>query len=80
MSEVSLAEAKAHLSALVARAEAGEVVSITRRGKLVARIVAAEPARDRINVAQLKAFAQTLPVETESGDAFIRRMRDDERF
>ncbi len=80
MSEVSLAEAKAHLSALVARAEAGEVVSITRRGKLVARIVAAEPARDRINVAQFKAFAQTLPVETESGDAFIRRMRDDERF
>jgi prevent-host-death family protein len=37
MSEVNLAEAKAHLSAPVARAEAGGTVSITRRGKPVAR-------------------------------------------
>ena len=40
MSEVNLAEAKAHLSALVARAEAGETVSITRRGIPVARLIA----------------------------------------
>jgi prevent-host-death family protein len=41
--EVSLFDAKTHLSRLVARAERGEVVTITRRGRAVARLV---PARD----------------------------------
>ena len=39
--EVSLFDAKTHLSRLVARAERGEVVTITRRGKPVARLVPA---------------------------------------
>jgi len=80
MSEVSLAEAKAHLSALVARAEAGETVCITRRGKPVAHIVAAERPRERIDTATLRAFTDTLPMETESTGDFIRKMRDDARY
>lgn len=36
--KVSVAEAKAHLTALIARAEAGEPVTITRRGKVVAQL------------------------------------------
>ena len=38
MVEVNLAEAKAHLSELVARAEAGETIQISRRGKPVAQL------------------------------------------
>lgn len=42
MEAVSVAEAKARLSELLARVEAGETVSITRRGKPVAKLVAEE--------------------------------------
>jgi prevent-host-death family protein len=38
---VTLAEAKAHISALVSEAEAGAEITITRHGKPVARIVGA---------------------------------------
>lgn len=39
MNTVSVADAKSHLSELLAQVEAGEEVMITRRGKLIARIV-----------------------------------------
>ena len=39
MKSVGLAEAKAHLSALLDAVEAGEEVVITRRGQAVARLV-----------------------------------------
>ena len=38
MKRVQIAEAKAHLSALVERVEAGEEIVITRRSKPVARL------------------------------------------
>ena len=41
---VGIFEAKTHLSELVARAEAGETVTITRHGRPVARLV--PPSRD----------------------------------
>ncbi len=47
MREVGAFEAKSHFSELLARAEAGESVLITRRGKPVARIVPAGPTSDR---------------------------------
>jgi prevent-host-death family protein len=40
MRTVNLADPKARLSELVEQAESGEVISITRRGKPVAQIVA----------------------------------------
>jgi len=80
MSEVSLADAKAHLSALVARAEAGETISITRRGKPVARIVAAERPREKIDIARLKALTDKMQMQPESAGEFIRKMRDDARY
>lgn len=40
---VGLAEAKAHLSALLDAVEAGEEVVITRRGQPVARVVREQP-------------------------------------
>jgi prevent-host-death family protein len=42
--EVSVTDAKAQLTDLVRRAEAGEEVVLTRRGRAVARITAARPA------------------------------------
>lgn len=44
---MNIAEAKAHLSELVARAEAGEEVVIARKGKPAVRLVAAEPPKRR---------------------------------
>ncbi|MFC0632469.1 type II toxin-antitoxin system Phd/YefM family antitoxin [Brevundimonas balnearis] len=44
---MNIAEAKAHLSELVARAEAGEEVVIARKGKPAVKLVAAEPRHKR---------------------------------
>ncbi|TCJ14717.1 type II toxin-antitoxin system Phd/YefM family antitoxin [Parasulfuritortus cantonensis] len=46
MQQVQIAEAKAHLSALVERVEAGEEIIIARRGKPVARLIP-EPKHGR---------------------------------
>ena len=45
MPSIPIAEAKNRFSELVARAEAGEDIAVTRHGKPVARLV---PARARI--------------------------------
>ena len=39
MRSMSVVEAKAHFSALLAAAEAGEEIAITRRGRVIARLV-----------------------------------------
>ena len=69
MEKVQLFEAKARLSELVDRAEAGREVIITRRGRAVARIVPArqggrrrEVDRDAI-VDEIEAFARTVKVK-----------------
>ena len=80
MRRVSLADAKAHLSELVERAAAGEAVCITRRGKAVARITAADIPRKRIDAAELRAMTDTMPVQLETARDFIRRMRDEDRY
>ena len=69
MEKVQLFEAKARLSELVDRAEAGREIVITRRGRAVARIVPARPGgrrrevdRDAI-VDEIEAFARTVKVK-----------------
>ncbi|MBI1408035.1 MAG: type II toxin-antitoxin system prevent-host-death family antitoxin [Caulobacter sp.] len=78
--KVNLAEAKTHLSALVERAEAGERISITRRGKLVAELAPPLKTRRPIDVAALREMTGAMPRETESAGDFVRRMRDDDRY
>ncbi len=80
MKTVNLADAKSHLSELVDQVEAGEIVQITRRGKPVARIVAAEPKKRPVDVEALRRVAAKMPEQTESAGEFIRRMRDDARY
>jgi prevent-host-death family protein len=80
MKSYSLADAKARLSELVDRAAAGEAVEITRRGKPVAQLVPAQRPRKPIDVAALRAVAETMPKQKESTRRLIRRMRDDSRY
>ena len=71
MLEVSVAEAKAKLSELLNKIEAGEQVTITRRGKPVAvmnRPLQPLPSRAALRDAQ--------PLQSSSAE-LIRQMRDE---
>lgn len=80
MHKISLAEAKAHLSDLVARAEAGETVAITRRGKEVAHLSAARRKRVKVDAEALRAVTDAMAPQPESAVDFMRRARDAERY
>ncbi|WP_372706537.1 type II toxin-antitoxin system Phd/YefM family antitoxin [Brevundimonas sp.] len=78
MTTVNLAEAKAHLSALVDRASKGEEIEILRHGKLVARLLPpAGRASQPFDWKALKAFTDSMPMQSENAADLIRRMRDD---
>jgi prevent-host-death family protein len=77
---VSLADAKAHLSELVDRVEAGETIDITRRGKAVARLTGTARPRKRIDRAMLQALTAAVPPQTQGAADLVRSMRDDDRY
>ena len=76
MHDVALFEAKNRLSELINRVEAGEEIAITRRGKVVARLVppapenAAQRARDAI--AGLRAVRKGVTLGRLSSRDLIR--------
>ena len=78
MGHVNLAEAKAHLSELVLRAEAGETVQISRRGKPVAQLCRLPQPRKPIQLAELQAVTDTMPEST--ADNVVSAMRDEARY
>jgi prevent-host-death family protein len=80
MHSISLAEAKAHLSELIDRVEAGEPIEITRRGKPVARLTTIAAPRKPIDVAKLRALTDRMPQAPISAGGLVRAMRDDERY
>lgn len=80
MNAVSLADAKAHLSELIDRVEAGDAIDITRRGKPVARLTAAARPRARIDLAALQTLTETQPLQTRSAGDLVRSMRDSDRY
>lgn len=80
MITVSLAHAKARLSELLDRVEAGDAVEITRRGKRVAMLTAASAERKPVDVAALKAVTDAMPLQDEGAETFVRKMRDGERY
>ena len=75
---MNLAEAKAHLSELVARAEAGETVEISRRGEPVARRSNPMQPRKPIELAALQAVTDAMP--SSGTDDVVRTMRDEARY
>ena len=80
MDAINLADAKAHLSELVDRVEAGASIDITRRGKPVARLTSIATARKPIDGDVLKALTATMPPQAETAGTLVRAMRDGDRF
>jgi prevent-host-death family protein len=76
MAEINLADAKAHLSALIDRVEAGDSIDITRRGKPVARLTAATRPRRRIDAVLLRSLTATMAPHAD----LVRSMRDGDRY
>ncbi len=80
MATVKLADAKAHLSELVDRVEAGDSIDITRRGKAVARLAAIPRPRKPVDMGRLRALMDSLPPQGESAADLVRAMRDSDRY
>ena len=80
MDTINLADAKAHLSELVDRVEAGDSINITRRGKPVARLTAVASQRKPIDAAMLKALTAAMPAQTQSAVELVRSMREGDRY
>ena len=74
MKTVTIAKAKASLSALVDRAEAGEEIAITRHGKTVARL--APPDQPRKPLRSLAEFRKRMPRLPKP--AAVLEMRDED--
>ncbi|MHB8255235.1 MAG: type II toxin-antitoxin system Phd/YefM family antitoxin [Acidiferrobacter sp.] len=75
MRNISLAEAKAHLSAILNEVEVGGEVIITRHGKPVARIVSARGALKPLP--SLAAFRAGLPRTRTPSAELLRGLRDE---
>ena len=65
MDPINLADAKARLSELVDRVEAGDSIDITRRGKPVAR---------------LQSLTAAMPPQSQNAADLVRSMRDGDRY
>ncbi len=76
MTAINLAEAKAHLSELVSRAESGQETIILRRGRPVAKLVPIAAPRKRLR--SLSVFRATLPKARTSSAELIRKLRDED--
>jgi prevent-host-death family protein len=82
MTSYSIAKAKDNLSKLIDEALAGEEVTITRHGKVVAylRSAAERPIRQPSHelVAKIVERAKSRPSSGENAVDIVRRMRDGE--
>lgn len=79
MGAYSIAAAKAHLSALLDQVARGEVVTLTKRGKPVARIFPAGdlPVKPKMDLRALEKFRARLPKSPVSSAKMVRKMRDE---
>lgn len=80
MTIVTLADAKAQLSALVERATKGEIVQISRRGKIVAQLAPVQRPHRPVDVAALHALTRGMTPQPVSAGEWMRQMRDEERY
>jgi len=80
MDSYSLADAKAHLSELIDRVEAGETVEITRRGKLVAKLTPPSKPLQKLDIDALRRLTAGHTRQEQSAGEFVRAMRDSDRY
>ena len=71
--QIAIAEAKAQFAELIRRAESGEAIELTRYGRPVARIVAADRPVGRPLIGAMEG-AFTLPEDMFEGDDEIAEM------
>ena len=71
--QIAIAEAKAQFAELIRRAEAGEAIELTRYGRPVARLIAADrPVGRPLRGAMRAAF--TLPDDISAGDKEVAEL------
>ena len=80
MEEVTIANAKAHLSELVERAARGEPIRITRRGKAVARLTGIERQPKPIDLEVLPTLTASMPMQPEPARSWLPSVRDESRY
>lgn len=77
MVTVSLAQAKARLSELLDKVEAGEEVLITRHGRAVAHVTPVDPPRRPLPLAELAEFRATMPRLRRPSAELLHEARDE---
>lgn len=77
MVTVNLAQAKAHLSELLDKVEAGEEVVITRHGRAVAHISPAARPKKPLRFQELAEFRAAMPRLRRPSADLLREARDE---
>ena len=77
MVTVNLAQAKARLSELLDKVEAGQEIVITRRGKAVAHLSAAVRPKRPIPLQELEEYRVALPRLRRPSAELLREARDE---
>ena len=80
MGAFSVAEAKAQLSAIIEMVEAGETITITKRGKPVVKMIPANalPIKPKMDLEGLRKLRALTPMMKTNSVEIIRQMRDGE--
>jgi prevent-host-death family protein len=78
MVTVSLAQAKARLSELLDKVEAGGEVIITRHGRAVAHVVPASRAKRPLPLDDLASFRAAMPPLRRPAAELLRELHDEE--
>ena len=77
MVTVNLVQAKAHLSELLDKVEAGEEVIITRHGRAVAHLHAVSRPKQPLRLDDLAAFRAMMPPLRGPSAELLREARDE---
>ena len=80
MDAISLKYAKAHLSELVDRVEAGDSIDITRCGRPIARLTTIAKPRKPVDATLLQSLSAAMPPQLLATGGLVRSMRDDDRY
>jgi prevent-host-death family protein len=80
MASYSVAEAKDNLPKLLDRALAGEEVTITRRGRPIAKLVADVPRAMTIDLDWLERVRVTPSCDTPDDMTMVERMRGEAKY